>query len=574
MTDKKTNAKIRKINIPPESLIKIKEQLQLLLARSSERSKIISESAEFYGVSKDKIYRSLRELEHPSLVYRADREKQRKVSEQEMKCYCEIVAALKIRTLNKKGRHISTGRALEILENTGVETSDGLIKIKKGILNKSTINRYLKKYGLNHSTLRRESPAPRFQAAFSNDVWHFDLSPSDLKQLEKPPKWVQPRQGNPTLMLYSVMDDRSGSGYLEYHSVYGEDTEAALRFLFNAMFVKSIEGYLFRGIPKVIYMDNGPISKNRIFRRVMSFLGIKIMHHLPRDKDEKKTAARGKGKVERPFRTVKEVHETLYHFHQPETEEVANKWLHNYLIKYNQGDHREESHSRIEDWLKNHPPTGIREMCDWKHFSRFAREPEKRTVGLDTRITAYGDTYEIDPNLAGEEVILWWGMFDNQLFIEFNDKKYGPYNPVGKLATFNAFRKFKKTEAEKTIDKINALAKGLKLPIEFFEGNQDLKFSDPVNEVIEVPDSVPFSNPDPFQEFTYLNIVDAKRAISEQLGLPITKLLPEQRQFIDELLAETLSKKIILERIHWFFQPMQSFISPEISITEEKNYVN
>jgi hypothetical protein len=37
-------------------------------------------------------------------------------------------------------------------------------------------------------------------------------------------------------MLYSIVDDRSGVCYQEYHCVYGEDVEAALRFLFNALF--------------------------------------------------------------------------------------------------------------------------------------------------------------------------------------------------------------------------------------------------------------------------------------------------------------------------------------------------
>jgi hypothetical protein len=39
-----------------------------------------------------------------------------------------------------------------------------------------------------------------------------------------------------------------------------------------------------------------------------------------------------KGKVERPFRTVKEIHETLYHFHEPKDEEEANAWLINFLV--------------------------------------------------------------------------------------------------------------------------------------------------------------------------------------------------------------------------------------------------
>ena len=49
-----------------------------------------------------------------------------------------------------------------------------------------------------------------------------------MKQLPTPP-WVDPWRGAPQLMLYSVVDDRSGVAYQEYHCVYGEDVEAALR---------------------------------------------------------------------------------------------------------------------------------------------------------------------------------------------------------------------------------------------------------------------------------------------------------------------------------------------------------
>ena len=42
--------------------------------------------------------------------------------------------------------------------------------------------------------------------------------------------------------------------------------------------------------------------------------------------------ARAKGKVERPLRTVKEMHETLSHFHEPQTEAEANAWLMQFLL--------------------------------------------------------------------------------------------------------------------------------------------------------------------------------------------------------------------------------------------------
>lgn len=60
------------------------------------------------------------------------------------------------------------------------------------------------------------------------------MSPPDLKQLNVP-TWRDPdRQGAPTLMLFSVVDDRSGVAFQEYALVYGEDTEAALRFPYRA----------------------------------------------------------------------------------------------------------------------------------------------------------------------------------------------------------------------------------------------------------------------------------------------------------------------------------------------------
>jgi hypothetical protein len=51
--------------------------------------------------------------------------------------------------------------------------------------------------------------AVRFQARArrSNELWQFDLSPSDLKQVAAP-LWFEPGRGAPTLMLYSVVDDR------------------------------------------------------------------------------------------------------------------------------------------------------------------------------------------------------------------------------------------------------------------------------------------------------------------------------------------------------------------------------
>ena len=233
-----------------------------------------------------------------------------------MEGYCELIAALKLRTTNKKGRHLSTLRAIELLEKYGVETKQGHIQAPAGLLTKTTVDRYLVRLGLDQPRLTRQPPAVRFQAESSNDCWQFDLSPSDLKHIAEP-SWVEPGRGQPILMLFSVVDDRSGVCYQEYRCVYGEDTEAALHFLFNAMSAKQGEVFPFCGRPKMLYLDNGPIAKNRVFQNVMDRLDINWQTHLPAGKDGRRVTARSKGKVERPFRTVKEAHEVLYHFHKP-----------------------------------------------------------------------------------------------------------------------------------------------------------------------------------------------------------------------------------------------------------------
>src|SRR4029078_11687143 len=112
--------------------------------------------------------------------------------------------------------------------------------------------------------------------------------------------WVEPGRGAPTLMLYSIVDDRSGVCYQEYRCVYGEDVGAALRFLFNAMAPKPEEGFAFQGIPKALYLDNGPIAKSRVCTGGREHLGWRVTSHLPTGKDGRRPTARSKGKVSLP----------------------------------------------------------------------------------------------------------------------------------------------------------------------------------------------------------------------------------------------------------------------------------
>lgn len=329
--------------------------------------------------------------------------------------------------------------------------------------------------------------------------------------------------------------------------VYGEDADSALRFLFNAMGEKPDADNALHGIPKVLHLDNGPVGKSAVFKRVMECLGVEIITHMARDTDGRRTTARSKGKVERPFRTVKEAHETLYHFHKPETEAEANRWLANYIGKYNARDHRFEQHSRIEDWLTHLPGDGLRAMCSWERFCTFAREPESRTVGIDCRLTVAGVAYEVDPELAGEAVVVWLGLFDQELYVELSEERFGPFLPVGGPIPLHRYREHRKSRREVRADAVADLAKIISIPRSALSGEDDVVVLG--SEPQTVPLSQPFVGPDLFQTLTFASKLAARQAIADELRLPLAKLNDDDRAFISRLVDETLSRPMIINAV-------------------------
>lgn len=539
----------RRKQIPADSLLQLRQRLDRLPRKSPERIGQVEAVASLYGVSVTTVYRALHKFNKPHPAHRADRGKPRMLPQTELERYCDLVAALKLRTTNKNGRHLSTRRAIELLEQYGVETTHGLVQAPKGLLARQTVDRYLSLWHLDQPHLTREPAAVRFQAEHSNDCWQFDISPSDLKHIDKP-DWVDLNKGEPTLAIFSVVDDRSGTAYQEYRCIYGEDAESALRFLFGAMAPKGDPvAFPFQGRPKMIYLDNGPVAKSRVFQNVMQALGIEWHTHLPAGKDGTRTTARSKGKVERPFRTVKEAHETLYHFHKPETELQANEWLLRYLARYNNQRHRSEPHSRLDDWLANLPEEGLREMCSWEQFCRFAREPERRKVGVDARVNIDGTQYEIEPDMAGDWVLLLWGLFDDELYVEYNGERFGPYRPVSGPVPLHRHRAFKRTKADERAERIRSLADQLGLPIAALSAD----------DVRLVPSVTPVSLPrQPFDteahEYHYPTVIAAKLAIADELARPLAKLSAEDKGFIDQVLAETLTRRVVLARVREYFR--------------------
>ena len=117
----------------------------------------------------------------------------------------------------------------------------------------------------------------RFEAAAPNDRWTGDALHG-------------PVVGGRKTYLFAFIDDHSRAlvGYRWGHS---EDTvrlEAALR-----------AGLASRGIPRVVYLDNGSAMVSSQLLRALAILGITLTHSQPGQ-------PAGRGKIERFFRTVRE----------------------------------------------------------------------------------------------------------------------------------------------------------------------------------------------------------------------------------------------------------------------------
>ena len=132
-----------------EALVDLRRQLGALPTRSSERRRLIQEASTFYGVSEPTLYRLLRQRRQPRSIGRADQGSPRVLPKAELECYLELIAALKVRTSNRKGRHLSTTEAIRLLEDYGLDTPQGHVQAPKGLLKKPTVNSYLKAWGLN-----------------------------------------------------------------------------------------------------------------------------------------------------------------------------------------------------------------------------------------------------------------------------------------------------------------------------------------------------------------------------------------------------------------------------------------
>ncbi len=521
--------------IPLEILYRLDEKITNLPHQGKLRRELIHEVAERYQLSETTVYRQLNRLSlHPNVrMERKDKGSPKIIKESDLYHYCQLIAAMKIRSMNGKKHMLSTARCIKFLEDDGVTVKDQIIKVPKNLLKVSTVNNYLNHYLISPDDILTEPTVNHFEAAYSNQCWQLDITPSELHRLPS-----QSPEDPRRLFSFSVIDDKSGLTYSRYYLAEGEDTLTVLDFLYHAFSKMTADTPELHGLPDFIYTDNASFVKSKLFMRVMAKLGIQVLTHLPRGKGGRKTTSRAKGKSERHHRSIKSIVEPCYQFDLPKNLDHANACLAELAIELSQKKHRSQNITRHQVWKANLPAHANLGICSYEHYSLLLREPVERAVKSDATIQLRGVHYQLSPQFAGEEVIVLVSLDTTLIHIEHRDHEYGPFLPAEAPLPFGEYNHHKKSEKEQAADNVVELSKHITLHLPAYEHQEK-----------EAPLNIN-TNLLPGHIKQHHSALEAKLALAKHLGKPISLLTEKQREFIDALTQQTLEHDVLISHLN------------------------
>jgi putative transposase len=241
-------------------------------------------------------------------------------------------------------------------------------------LAESTVWRLLKRQGF----MRREH-APvdrrRYEAELPNDIWQSDV-------MHGPPVRVEGKSRKTYLIAF--IDDMSR---LICHAQFylSENLDCYLDSLRQAL--------LTRGLPRKLYVDNGPAFRSLHLKQICASLGIALVHSKPYQ-------PQGRGKVERFFRTLRSDFlpsfrgETLN-----DLNEALDAWVRNV---YHIREHRSTQETPLRRFAAHSECLRASPKDLQDHFRKQAR----RRVAKDRTVALAGRLYEAPVALIGKQITL------------------------------------------------------------------------------------------------------------------------------------------------------------------------
>jgi putative transposase len=277
-----------------------------------------------------------------------------------------------------------------------IETMENRRLLPAGVtLNLSTVYRFLHHHNLMNPTQTNPVDRRKFEVELPNDLWQSDA-------MHGPRVEVDGRMRKSYLLAF--LDDHSrlvphGQFYLsERLASYLDAFEQAL---------------LRRGLPRKLYLDNGPAFRSKHLEHVTASLGIALIHASP-------YKPQGRGKIERFFRTVRM--QFLPGFRGKTLEELNEAfdlWLNDI---YHHRKHSSTGQSPFQRFTAHMEclraaPTELKD-----YFRKHAR----RRVAKDRTITLNGKLYEAPVTLIGKQVlVLFHENHPDRVEVQYNQQSYG-----------------------------------------------------------------------------------------------------------------------------------------------------
>jgi transposase InsO family protein len=260
----------------------------------------------------------------------------------------------------------------------------------------ATVRRFIRENRAAAGEVAGKAQMLRFSKERVNELWETDIMYGPYVQ-------AGGKKKSATYLL-AYIDDASrlithGGFYLSQglESLRGSFRDAVLR----------------RGLPKILYTDNGSIYRSQSFAYMCANVGVVLLHTAV-------GAAHQKGKIERFFRTVRLRFMSVLKAEDLGSIDALNgkfaAWLHeDYQRRPHDGLSGEEP---LAFFLKQSDRVNL--VPDLAEFNRKLLVAVRRTVKKDATISFDGDLYETDMALAGERL----------------DVKYDPDNKTGILELF------------------------------------------------------------------------------------------------------------------------------------------
>jgi len=267
-------------------------------------------------------------------------------------------------------------------------------------LAESTVWRLLKREGLMQRTEQAAVDRRRFEAALPNDLWQSDV-------MHGPAVSVDGK--NRKAYLIAFIDDMSR--LICYAQFYlSENLNCYLDALRQAL--------LTRGLPRKLYVDNGPAFRSFHLHQITASLGIALIHAKPYQ-------PQGKGKVERFFRTVRS---DFLPAVRAKTLNDLNTALDGWLRDvYHNRQHRSTGQTPLARYAAHCECVRAAPKDLPDHF----RQQARRRVAKDRTVSLDGRLYEAPIALIGKQITLLHHAQDlARVEARYEGKSYGTLTVV------------------------------------------------------------------------------------------------------------------------------------------------